>query len=140
LNGPGDEPLDIPVEAIVDSDMSIVGGSGWHADVSRLIIGPVRSGDGATRQLKILVRGPDRHDVKVHPVKIDPAWLKVTTGETSELSKDVDQIPLTIEIPAGTPAVNHLGSDQGKLAEIMFETTHPQVKRMRMYLQFIVEQ
>jgi Protein of unknown function (DUF1573) len=139
LNTPGEEPLDIPIEAVVDSDISIVGGKGWHAEVSTLSIGAVRSADGATRQVKILLRGPDRHGVKIHPVKIDPPWLKVTTGETSELNKDVDQIPLTIEIPSGTPAVNHLGSGQGKLAEIMFETTHPQVKHMRMYLQFIVE-
>ncbi len=140
LNTPGEEPFEIPIQATVDSDISIVGGGGWNADASKLNIGSVRSALGATRQLKILLRGPERHGVKVHPVKVDPAWLKVTTGQTSSLTKDVDQIPLTIEIPRGTPAVNHLGSDQGKYAEIMFETTHPQVKHMRMYLQFIVEQ
>ncbi len=140
LNAPGEEPLEIPIQAIVDSDISIVGGSGWNADASKLNIGSVRSAEGATRSLLILMRGPDRHSVKVRPLKVDPAWLKVTLGETSELNKDVDEIPLTIEIPPGTPAVNHLGSDQGKYAEIMFETTHPQAKHMRMYLQFIVEQ
>jgi hypothetical protein len=140
LNTPDEEPLEIPIEAVVDSDISIVGGKGWHAEVATLSMGAIRGAEGATRQLKILVRGPDRHGVKVYPVKIDPPWLKVVTGETSELNKDVDQIPLTIEIPSGTSAVNHLGSEQGKLAEIMFETTHPQVKHMRMYLQFIVEQ
>ncbi|MBI3839800.1 MAG: DUF1573 domain-containing protein [Planctomycetia bacterium] len=140
LNTPGEEPLEVPIHAIVDSDISIVGGNGWNADYSRLNIGAVRSAEGATRKLLILVRGPERHSLKVQPVKVNPAWLKVTIGETSELNKDVNQIPLTIEIPSGTAAVNHLGSDQGKYAEILFETTHPQVKHMRMYLQFIVEQ
>ncbi len=50
------------------------------------------------------------------------------------------QIPLTIEIPPGMPAVNHLGTNQGKFAKVVLETTNPDAKQIRMDLQFIILQ
>jgi hypothetical protein len=67
--------------------------------------------------------------------------MKVTVGEPTELrSGAVTQIPLTIEIPPGQPPVNHLGYDQGAYAEIVLETTHPEVKKIRIHVKFVIEQ
>ena len=135
--------VDLPVDGTIDSDMSIVG-RGWNNDVHRLAIGSVKSSTGATRKLFIVLRGPDRHNVKITPGAITPTWLKVTVGEPSELKSGsgggVTQIPLSIEIPPGQSPVNHLGTDQGKYAEVILETTLPDVKQFRMYVQFVVTQ
>ncbi len=59
-------------------------------------------------------------------------------GEPSELSSGaVTQIPLTIEIPPDAPPANHLGTEQGKYGEVILETTHADIKQIRMYLQFV---
>ena len=134
--------VEVPIEGIIDSDVSIVG-PGWEQGLSRLSFPAVSSAKGATRKLFVLLRGDRRHEVAIKTGKIDPSWLKVTLGEPSELKSGdggVTQVPLTIEIPPGMPPVNHLGTDQGKYAEVVLETTHPQVSEIRMNLRFVIEQ
>jgi hypothetical protein len=134
--------VDVPIEGIIDSDVSIVG-PGWEQQLSRLSFPAVSSAKGATRKLFVLLRGDRRHDVTIKAGKFDPSWLKVTLGEPTELKSGdggVTQVPLTIEIPPGMPPVNHLGTDQGKYAEVVLETTHPQVNEIRMNLRFVIEQ
>ena len=43
-----------------------------------------------------------------------------------------------IEIPPGSPTVDCLGSEQGKLGEIILESTHPQVPKLRILVRFAV--
>jgi hypothetical protein len=130
--------VEVPIEGTVDSDISIVG-PGWDQKYGRLAINAVQSAKGATRKLFLLVRGDHRHDLAIKPGKLDPAWLKVELGEPTELNNGaVTQIPLTIEIPPGAPPANYLGTDQGKYAEIILETTHPQVKEIRLHLKFAI--
>ncbi len=131
--------VEVPIEGTVDSDISIVG-VGWNADAGRLAIGEVASSQGAKRDLRLVVRGSQRNDVKFTLEKVDPAWLKVSLGAASELNSGVMQIPLSIEIPPGSPPMNRLGSDQGKYAEVVLDTTHPLVRKIRLYLQFVILQ
>ena len=138
--------VEVAIEGTVDSDISIVG-KGWNAEYARLRIGEVKSSVGATRDLLLVIRGPHRHDVKITPAVIEPSWIKVKLGEPTELKTGADsqrgvtQIPLTIEIPPGLPPVNHLGStEDGKYAEVILETTHPDVEKIRMFLQFVIVQ
>jgi len=134
--------VDVPIEGTVDSDVSIVG-AGWEQQLSRLSFPAVSSAKGATRKLFVLLRGDRRHDVTIKTGKVDPSWLKVTLGEPTEIKGGdggVTQVPLTIEIPPGMPPVNHLGTDQGKYAEVVLETTHPQVNEIHMNLRFVIEQ
>ncbi|HEX3727175.1 MAG TPA: DUF1573 domain-containing protein [Pirellulales bacterium] len=146
LAGSQDTPeVEVPVSGKVDSEISIVGRN-WNGEFNKLTLGSVKSSEGLTHKLFVVLRGPLRHGVKIKPARVIPDWIQVSLGEPSELKKDgpdengVSQIPLTIVIPPGAPPSNHLGSDQGKYGEIILETTHPQVKQIRMYLQFIVEQ
>jgi len=139
LAGVAENPtVELPVVGTVDSDISIVG-RGWNSDAGTLKFDSVKSAEGATRELLVLVRGDRRHDVTIKPGKLDPPWLKVTLGEPVESkSGAVTQVPLKIEIPRGMSPVNRLGSEQGKYGEIVLETTHPDTKQIRMYLQFVI--
>ena len=139
MAGIDDTPtVEVPVMGTIDADISIIGAN-YKSDAGKLTIGTVKASEGAKRDLLVLVRGEHRHDVTIKPVKIDPPWMKVTLGEPVDLpSGAATKIPMTIEIPRGSPPENHLGSDQGKYAEIHLETTHPQAKQIRMYVQFVV--
>lgn len=139
--GPGTQPgsLVIPVEGSVVSDLSIVGPK-WNSDQGVLSIGSVQGSVGAKRELRILVRGDARRDVRVEPAEVTPSWMKVQVGEAAELSPSVMQIPFSIEIPPGSPPGIHLGTGQGAYGEVVLRVAgHPDVKEMRMLLKFLVE-
>ena len=69
-----------------------------------------------------------------------PSVLKVSLGQPSEINNGaVVADAVMIDIPPGSPPVNHLGSEQGKLGEIILETTHPQVPKLRILVRFAVE-
>jgi hypothetical protein len=79
--------------------------------------------------------------VQVSVGEVEPDFLRVTIGEKTEINQGaVVQFPLTIEIPPGSPYVNHLGSKLGKLAQIIIETTHPDAKQVKIPLRFAVEE
>ena len=73
------------------------------------------------------------------PVKVVPEGLSISLGRPSEVNNAVTQTPLEIAIPPGSPAQNHLGSEQGKLGQVVLETTHPRVQRVRILVRFAVE-
>jgi hypothetical protein len=130
--------LTLPVEGSVGSEIAVVG-HGWDPDTGILSIGEIAGGAGASRQLMLVVRGPLRREVKFKTQRIKPDVLKVLLGPPHEINNGVVvQIPLRIEIPAGSPPANHLGSEQGKLGEILLETSHPQVPTLRILVRFAI--
>lgn len=132
--------IEIPVEGTVDADISIAG-QGWNPDRNLLKIGKIKSSQGFARDMFLLVRGEHRHDLKVQVGQLSPDWLNVSLGEPVELNKGaVIKIPLRIEIPPGSPVSNHSGTDLGKFGEVVLETTHPDVRQIRMLLNFAIEQ
>ena len=139
LEGADDRPtVDVYVSGTVDSDISVVGAN-WDAESSRLSMGTVKASEGATRTLLLLARGEHRGDVTFRVAKVEPAWLKVSLGDRSDLkSGAVSQTRLTIEVPKDAPLGSHRGNDQGKYAEIVLDSTHPDVKQIRLYVQFDV--
>ena len=137
--GEGGERTDfeVPIEGAVVSDLSIVG-PGWRGKTGVLSLGNVNRDRGATRHLKLLVRGDARHDVAVEPIKLDPPWLRVTIGEPTELTASVVQIPLSVEIPPGGPSAVYRGTKLGKYAEIILGIkNHPDAKQIRMHVTFV---
>jgi len=132
--------IEIPIEGTVDADISLAG-HGWIQDQNLLKFGPVKHGQGAVRDLFLLVRGEHRQGLQVTPAAVVPNWVKVTVGEPTDLAGGtVTKIPLKVEIPPDAPVANHSGTDLGKLGEVILETSHPVVKRIRMNLNFTIEQ
>ena len=68
--------IEIPVEGIVDADISIAG-QGWNPDLNVLKIGPIKSSQGIVRDMFLLVRGEHRRDLTVKAGRVSPEWLKV---------------------------------------------------------------
>ncbi len=130
--------LEIPIEGTVTSDITL-SGQGWDREHNVLVLGVVRSSEGLSRKLWVLVHGAQRHDVHVTVGKCEPNFLHATLGEPADVNGGaVVRIPLTIEIPPDTPDANYLGSP-GKLGRIVLETTHPEAKQVRLLVQVAVE-
>lgn len=130
----------LPIQGTVASEITIAGAD-WDYNYNILNIGAVPKSESATRRLLLMVRGPHRKDVTFKILKTDPSFLKVTLGKSKEINQGaVVQTPLTIEVPAGSPVVSHLGTSQGGLGTIDLETTHPQVPRLRTLVRFAVEE
>lgn len=140
FNGePETTQVEVPITGTVSTDISIVG-RGWNQETNQLNFGAIKSTEGAKRQLSLLIKGDNRHDVKVSLKQSNPEWLKVDVGEPVALKTGaVLQVPLTVEIPKGVTPGNYLGTDQGKAGEIILETTHPTVKNIRMEVRMLVE-
>ncbi len=132
--------LELPIEGIVGSEIAVVG-PGWDADKGILTIGTISSAEGARRRLMLVVRGADRREVSFRPVEVFPRSLKISLGQSREINQGaVVQTPLLIEIPRGSPTVNCLGSEVGRLGEIVLDTTHPQVPKLNILVRLAIEE
>ena len=121
------------------AEIAVVG-RGWDPDTGILTLGEVSRRTGIERKLILVVRGPWRKEVEFKPVRVAPSVLKVSLGQRSEINKGaVVQIPLTIDVPKDSPPMNYLGSEQGGLGEIILETAHPQVPKLRILVRFAIE-
>jgi hypothetical protein len=138
-NQPSMSNIGLPIQGAVVSEISIFG-RGWDADKEILNLGEVLRGEGIKRELTLVVRGPARKDVKFELLRIAPDLMKVELGKPHEINNGaVVQVPLKIDIPKNSPPANHLGSEQGKLGEIILKTTHPLVPKLRVLVRFAIE-
>ncbi len=130
----------VPITGTVVSDISVMGGSNFHKDLGLLNLGIIDRSEGGKATLHLLVKGPYRHDVQMKVASTNPADIvKAHIGEPKEINNGlVIMYPLEIEIPAGSPAANHFGSQQGEFAKISIETTHPTAKSVPLYLKFLI--
>ncbi|NUQ61958.1 MAG: DUF1573 domain-containing protein [Pirellulales bacterium] len=130
--------VEIPVQGTISSEIAIIG-SGWDDGRQILSLGTVSSQAGLERTIRILVRGPERNDVKIKPLSATPSLLQVETGIPTEWQGgQVVQIPLTVRIPKGARPAHYLGTDEDKLAQITLETTHSKAPQLRLLVRFAV--
>ena len=125
-----DPEVDLPLFGSV-GEVSLVG-PGWSSETGVLDIGAVDGRSVTQRRLIVLARGPNAKEMKFKVASVEPDFLKVKLGKTTvEDTGLLSQTELLIEIPASktlgkkAPA-NYLGGENGKLGEILLETTHPQ--------------
>ncbi len=140
LSVPGVEKLpdaEVGIGGRIGSPILVVGGREWNSDQGTLRLGTLSSEKGATRQLKLMIRGPRRQEVELRAPQAEPAMLKATLGERLEL-ETVVAVPLTIEIPPGSPAANHLGSSLGAMGEVTIETVPPELGPIRLKVAFAI--
>jgi hypothetical protein len=131
--------VEIPVTGTVVCDISIVG-EGWNDETGVLTLGTVSSRAGARRRLMLLVRGPHRKEVMFNHVETFPGLLDVKLGKPIEINDGaVIMTPLIVGITKGSPPANHLGSDQGRLGQILIVTNHPKTPELHILVSFAVK-
>ncbi len=137
-NVAGADAYVISIRGQIMGELSIVG-SGWNRDRGILSLGAVDAEQGKRAQLAVYVRGEHAHGIEITTGKIWPAALQVTLGEHKEIKGGrVIRVPLTIELPRGTPPMIHMGSQQGGLGEIILKTNHPRAHELRIRVRFAV--
>ncbi|HEY2838186.1 MAG TPA: DUF1573 domain-containing protein [Pirellulales bacterium] len=136
-NVPNTPPAELRIGGKVGSPVNIVGPPGWNSDQNVLRLGSVRKGEGVKRELKLMIRGPHRNELKLEAPKTDPKELQATLGEPSDLG-NVVMIPLAIEIPTGAPIVSRLGTEQGPSAKIRIDTNDPAVGQIVVAVTFAI--
>jgi hypothetical protein len=129
----------LSIQGTIGSEIAIAG-SGWDPDKDILNLGVVSRHTGMQRKLLLVVRGPLHDKVEFKVSHVEPGILKVGLGRPREVNNGVaSQTPLTIDIPRDSPSANHLGSEQGPLGEIVLETSHPHVPKLRILVRFAIE-
>ena len=142
LDGPENRSVEIPIRGTVASDITIVGGGSFDSTNNILRLGLVKGAEGHKTQLRISVKGPHRHDVKLTLAEVDPEdALRVILSEPTEVNggRAILQV-LTVEIPAGAPPVNRILSELTKPGRILIDTTHPDVKQLKVSVSFAVQE
>jgi hypothetical protein len=100
-NLPEAEKLEIPLHGRVVGDIS-VHGMGWNEEQSALALGRVKSSEGRTARVNLVVRGADAANVAFDVRSTDPPELNVTIGEPKQLRETLVHVPVDLEVPAGT--------------------------------------
>ncbi|HEV2971243.1 MAG TPA: DUF1573 domain-containing protein [Pirellulales bacterium] len=139
FNLPGDPEIELPVEGKVNSPIEVVGPN-WEPERGILMLGEVRASDGAKADLFLLLRevAQDKVNLRLTGPTLEP--LKVTIGKLEKLPPSAARIPLTIEVPRGARAVNHLGNDQGKLARVILDTGLPDAPQLQILVRYVVKE
>jgi len=134
-----EEPeIEIPFTGQVVGAVNVIH-KDWDNEYSFLNIGQVKQSEGAKRVVNLVARGTDLNDLELEPVEIDdPTALKVTYGKPAALKQGtVVRVPVTIEIPSGSPLVNHMGG-KDKYAQILIPTNKPALGRVKLSVKFAV--
>ncbi len=127
---------DIKIGGRIGSPIMIVGRE-WDQDRGTIRLGTVDGAKGTRRQLKLMIRGAHRQQIELQAPQVKPDLLAVTLGEKEELG-NVVAVPLTIEIPPGSPAANYLGYTPESTGEIVIPTNHLELGEVRLKVTFAV--
>ena len=133
--------LEMPIIGSVVSDISIIG-KDFTPDRNVLDLGRVPRQQGKSVTLQILLKGPNRKDAQLRIASVAPETsLRARIGEpNTTINKGaVHMYPLVIEVPAGAPPVNRLGSAQGKTAKVVLETNLSTARQIIIYVRFASE-
>jgi hypothetical protein len=138
-NLPDNSNIDVPIRGTVTSDISVVGRN-FKASRNLLDLRTIRQSEGATANLHILVKGPDRENIQLEIESTDPSdVLQASIGEADRSNPKIVRYPLTIEIPPGAREVSHLSYQPDRAGKVLIKTTHPQAKEIQVLVRFAVE-
>ncbi|HVX15459.1 MAG TPA: DUF1573 domain-containing protein [Pirellulales bacterium] len=133
-----DEPeTTVPISGDVVGAVQVYA-KGWERELKFLNIGNVKQSQGDKRSLNLMMRGENLTDLKLDPAQVDESVLKVTYGDVVVMKEGTGvRVPVVIEIPPGSPLVNHMGGT-AKLAEIIVPTNKPALGRVKLSVKFAV--
>jgi hypothetical protein len=130
----------VDVKGTVEGDVTVAG-AGWNPTLQVVDFGFVNRRAGAQRQLMLLARGPQAKEVEFKLLRKEPELLQVSLGKTTPIGTGkITQTPLVIQIPSGSPPLNYLGSDQGKLSQITIQTNLPSMPQLRISARFLIQE
>lgn len=132
------ETLTVPILGNVVGDISIFG-PGWNAKKGLLRMGSFSGKEGKKTVLKVAVRGPNANDSKLEVAEVDPPQLKVAVGESRQMGEELQHVPLTIELPPGSPPMVRSGEPISSDAHVVLRSTHEEMPDVRLRVQFTVE-
>lgn len=132
------ERLDIPIHIRVVGDIS-VHGNHWDDERAVLRLGSAKSSQGKRDRLNLVVRGDAAKDVEFNIASTDPPELTATLGQPTRYGDTLVHVPLEVEVPAGTPPMVRLGTEQGEQGSIVVGTTHPTIRQLLINVRFSVE-
>lgn len=129
------------VEGNVVNDISVVAiGADFNPKFNLLSLGALRQAQGGKARLKLLVAGEYRDKLELGEPVCDPDFLRVTIGERKSINKGTaSEIPLEIEIPAGSPIISLLGTEQDGVGRVTIPTNHSSMKKVEILLHFAIE-
>jgi cytoskeletal protein RodZ len=128
--------IELPVTGVAP-DVITIAGLGWNADNKMLSLGAIEGKTGRKVKLFLMARGEHRENVTYKPAASTPNFLKVSFGEPTNINNNtMVQTPVFIEIPPGSPSGNFLGDKRG---EVVIETTHPQMPKISIPMQFLIQ-
>jgi Protein of unknown function (DUF1573) len=136
-NYEGIEPQVIPVTIRIVGDISVLGPRVPSGSTS-VALGSIDQNVGMTHTVYLHIKGPHRDMTDVQIESIEPASLLATLEKPLTDSPAVKRIPLKIEVPAGVPLGNFLGTDNSKTGKIVLKTTHPDIKQIVIPVLFVV--
>ena len=128
----------LPIRGRVESNISIFG-RGWSDDRGALLLGGVKRDQGTRRELTIFVRGDQKESVQMEIARVHPDVLRVSLGKPTQIKNGPTTVPLIVEVPPGSRAINCLGTEQNDPGEIMIRTNVPQAKKLSLSVIFAVE-
>ncbi len=141
LNRPETSEIVAPIHGRVVGDFSFIGPK-FDSTRVRLHVGSVKSGEGASRTIHMMIKGPHRRDVEVKVARVSPEGrLEARLGDAREINNGaVVMVPLHVTVPADAPPGDFLGvAESEPVGEIELATTHPDDKTITVTVSFIVE-
>jgi hypothetical protein len=131
-----DEPrtIELPLTGKAVGDITVFGPS-YSTEREQIDLNDVGRQQGKKSSVTLVVKGPQRENVKLKIKSVDPATsLKASLGEPVVGTKSISW-PLSIEVPVGAEPVNRTGSERG---HIEFETGTPDVPGFGLKVRFSV--
>ena len=136
---PDSPKVEIPISGEVVPDIAVYG-RGFNEDKSNpmlvegdLKLGIVSASKGRTAELRIVVKGAYKDEVRLNLLSQDlPRDLRIQLADPKPLAngKAVHH-NVSIEIPKNAAEASHLGGNRGKPITLMFGTSHPFLKTVK---------
>ncbi len=134
--------LEIPIIGTIVGDLSIAG-QNYDAESRTLHMGHVSQANGKKLKLFLTAKGPHREDVKPTVNRVEPSdWLSITFDPPRRLKQGAAIMHVaTVEVPAGSPFVNRLGTTTDHPpGRIVIQTNHPEIPEIDLKILFAVAQ
>lgn len=125
LRTPEELVVQIPVVGTVSGDLALAGAA-WDSSQQAVVLGTVSGRTGLKTQMFLTTKGPHRDRVRPVLREVVPASLQVEIGDSRPVgSGAVVRTLITIIVPPGSPASNHLCSTQAAAGRIVLDTGLP---------------